>query len=80
MKVSTELYPWRHHFLGLSGLNLNYVDEGTGPAMLMVHGNPTWSYMWRNFVRELGTQWRVIAIDQLGMGFSSRSQTLRTLA
>ena len=44
MKVSTELYPWRHHFLGLEGLNLNYVDEGTGPAMLMVHGNPTWSF------------------------------------
>ena len=57
----------------------------TGPTnprgtIVCVHGNPTWSYMWRNFVRELGTQWRVIAIDQLGMGFSSRSQTLRTLA
>ncbi|CAB4562350.1 unannotated protein [freshwater metagenome] len=56
-----------------------------GPAhprgtIVCVHGNPTWSYMWRNFVRELGAQWRVIAIDQLGMGFSSRSVKLRTLA
>lgn len=38
-------------------------------TIVCVHGNPTWSFMWRNFVRELSTQWRVIAIDQLGMGF-----------
>jgi len=53
------------------------VPRGT---IVCVHGNPTWSFMWRNFVRELSTQWRVIAIDQLGMGYSSRSQTPRTLA
>ncbi len=57
----------------------------TGPleprgTIVCVHGNPTWSYMWRHFVRELGAQWRVIAIDQLGMGFSSRSGKSRTLA
>ena len=49
-------------------------------TIVCVHGNPTWSFMWRNFVRELSTQWRVIAIDQLGMGFSSRSGKTRTLA
>ena len=49
-------------------------------TIVCVHGNPTWSLMWRNFVRELSTQWRVIAIDQLGMGFSSRSGKSRTLA
>jgi acyl-coenzyme A synthetase/AMP-(fatty) acid ligase/pimeloyl-ACP methyl ester carboxylesterase len=49
-------------------------------TIVCVHGNPTWSYMWRNFVRELGQQWRVIALDQLGMGFSSRSSGARTLA
>jgi acyl-CoA synthetase (AMP-forming)/AMP-acid ligase II/pimeloyl-ACP methyl ester carboxylesterase len=49
-------------------------------TIVCVHGNPTWSFMWRNFVRELSTQWRVIAVDQLGMGFSSRSKKLRTLA
>ena len=57
----------------------------TSPAeprgtIVCVHGNPTWSYMWRHFVRELGHQWRVIAIDQLGMGFSSRPQGARTLS
>lgn len=49
-------------------------------TIVCVHGNPTWSFMWRNFVRELSSQWRVIAIDQLGMGFSSRSKNARTLA
>ena len=49
-------------------------------TIVCVHGNPTWSYMWRQFVRELGDQWRVIALDQLGMGFSSRPSGARTLA
>jgi acyl-coenzyme A synthetase/AMP-(fatty) acid ligase/pimeloyl-ACP methyl ester carboxylesterase len=49
-------------------------------TIVCLHGNPTWSYLWRNFVKELGTTWRVIAIDQLGMGFSSRSHDARTLA
>ena len=49
-------------------------------TILCVHGNPTWSYMWRHLVKELGTEWRIIAIDQLGMGFSSRPKGARTLA
>lgn len=48
-------------------------------TIICVHGNPTWSYMWRRFVDELGNHWRVIAIDQLGMGFSSRSSGARNL-
>ena len=49
-------------------------------TILCVHGNPTWSYMWRHLVKELGSQWRIIAIDQLGMGYSSRPKGVRTLA
>lgn len=49
-------------------------------TIVCVHGNPTWSYMWRNMVKQLGNEWRVIAIDQLGMGFSSRPNGARTLA
>lgn len=49
-------------------------------TILCVHGNPTWSYMWRHLVKELGSDWRIIAIDQLGMGFSSRPRGARTLA
>ncbi len=49
-------------------------------TIVCVHGNPTWSYMWRHYVRNLGNTWRVIAIDQLGMGFSSRPSEPRTLS
>ena len=50
--------------------------EGT---IVCVHGNPTWSFMWRRFVGELGSRWRVIALDQLGMGFSDRPAGARNL-
>lgn len=42
-------------------------------TVLCVHGNPTWSYAWATFLRDLSDQFRVIAIDQLGMGFSERT-------
>ncbi|WP_424465684.1 alpha/beta fold hydrolase [Pseudoclavibacter helvolus] len=63
-------------------------ELGIEPAgtILAVHGNPTWSYLWRSLVRESvqaaeagGTAWRVIAVDQLDMGFSARTGLRRTL-
>jgi len=50
----------------------HYVDEGSGPPLLMVHGNPTWSFAWRHLIRELSGRYRVIAIDHLGCGFSEK--------
>ena len=49
-------------------------------TVVCVHGNPTWSYLWRHIVQELGSDYRVIAIDQLGMGFSSRPAGARKLS
>ena len=53
-----------------------------GPAepigtILCVHGNPTWSFHWRRFVERFGDRYRVIAVDQLGMGFSDRTAPRR---
>ena len=48
-------------------------------TMLCVHGNPTWSYLWRRFLAEAPAGWRVVAVDQLGMGWSERTAA-RTLA
>jgi pimeloyl-ACP methyl ester carboxylesterase len=48
--------------------------------MVCVHGNPTWSYLWRRFLAEAPPGWRVVAIDQLGMGFSERLDRPRVLA
>ena len=47
--------------------------------MLCVHGNPTWSYLWRRFLAQAPAGWRVVAVDQLGMGWSERTAP-RTLA
>ena len=53
---------------------MHYIDEGSGPVLLMVHGNPTWSFAWRKLVKDLSNQYRVIAIDHLGCGFSEKPQ------
>src|SRR5215212_5536875 len=45
-----------------------------------VLGNPTWSYLWRRFIAAAPPGWRVVAVDQLGMGFSDRLPAPRTLA
>jgi olefin beta-lactone synthetase len=59
------------------------LDNRANPAagtMLCVHGNPTWSYLWRRFLAEAPRGWRVVAVDQLGMGHSERTPKARTLA
>jgi acyl-coenzyme A synthetase/AMP-(fatty) acid ligase/pimeloyl-ACP methyl ester carboxylesterase len=57
----------------------NRVDPVAG-TMLCVHGNPTWSYLWRRFLAEAPRGWRVVAVDQLSMGFSEGTPRARTLA
>jgi olefin beta-lactone synthetase len=47
-------------------------DPATVPTVFCVHGNPTWGYAWATFLRRLNTRYRVIAVDQLGMGYSER--------
>ncbi|RZT86922.1 acyl-CoA synthetase (AMP-forming)/AMP-acid ligase II [Pseudonocardia sediminis] len=59
------------------------LDNGAEPrvgTMVCVHGNPTWSYLWRRFLDEAPDGWRVIAVDQLGMGYSDRTAEPRTFA
>ena len=57
----------------------NRADPTTG-TMLCVHGNPTWSYLWRRFLGAAPPGWRVVAVDQLGMGWSERVPGPRRLA
>lgn len=57
----------------------NAVAEPEG-TLLCVHGNPTWSYLWRGLLADAPPGWRVIAPDQLGMGWSARLARSRTLA
>lgn len=65
-------YPFSSHYLELGGYRLHYVDEGRGPAVLMVHGNPTWSFYWRALIAALREDHRCIAVDHIGCGLSDK--------
>jgi cis-3-alkyl-4-acyloxetan-2-one decarboxylase len=67
-------YPFPSHFFDLDGLRYHYVDEGSGPTLLLVHGNPTWSFAWRNLIKALSPHYRVLAVDHIGCGFSDKPQ------
>ncbi len=69
------LYPFRSHHLQLDGLRYHYLDEGSGKPLLFVHGNPTWSFYWRNLIQAFRGQHRCIAPDHIGCGFSDKPQT-----
>jgi haloalkane dehalogenase len=69
-----ELYPFQSHYLDVGGHKLHYVDEGAGRPVLCVHGNPTWSFMWREVVKALRGTHRVVAPDHLGCGLSDKPQ------
>jgi cis-3-alkyl-4-acyloxetan-2-one decarboxylase len=54
------------------GEGYHYVDEGSGEVLLLVHGNPTWSFYWREIIRALRSKYRVIAVDHIGCGLSDK--------
>jgi cis-3-alkyl-4-acyloxetan-2-one decarboxylase len=66
------LYPFAPHYLNLNGHLLHYLDEGKGPPVLMVHGNPTWSFYFRHLVHSLSRQFRTLVPDHIGCGFSDK--------
>ena len=64
-----KLYPFGSQFLSIDGCRYHYVDEGEGAeTLLFVHGNPTWSFHWRNLVGKLSSTFRCVAVDHLGCG------------
>ncbi|HAA13084.1 MAG TPA: alpha/beta hydrolase [Cytophagales bacterium] len=70
--VNTQQYPFESKYLALEGGRMHYLDEGEGDVILFVHGTPTWSFLYRDFVRELSQNYRCIAIDHLGFGLSDK--------
>lgn len=70
MSSFRHLYPFRSHFLDIDGLNYHYLDEGRGETVVMLHGNPTWSFYFRDMVRALSPGFRVIVPDHMGCGLS----------
>lgn len=72
--VPEDLYPFESRYLDVEGCRVHYIDEGTGPTLLLLHGNPTWSFLYRNIVMELRDSFRCVALDYPGFGLSSPSE------
>jgi haloalkane dehalogenase len=69
--VPEHLYPFESHFAEVGGARVHYVDEGSGPPLLLLHGNPTWSFLYRDIVKALRDRYRCIAPDHPGFGLST---------
>jgi haloalkane dehalogenase len=65
-------WPYAPHYLEWNGLRMHYVDEGAGETILLLHGEPSWSYLYRKMIPSLSKKHRVIAFDWLGFGRSDK--------
>ena len=67
-----HLYPFRSHYLNIGGFRYHYLDEGAGAPVVMLHGNPTWSFYYRHLVKTLAPSCRTIVPDHIGCGYSEK--------
>ncbi len=69
--VNKELFPFESHFAVVDRARVHYIDEGEGPVFLGLHGNPTWSFLYRHIVNGLKDRFRCVALDYPGFGLST---------
>ncbi len=66
-------YPFEHRYASIAGQKLHYFDAGSGEPVVMVHGNPTWSFFYRNLAKTLSAAgFRCLAPDHIGCGLSDK--------
>ncbi len=65
-----DTYPFAPNYRHVNGFNMHFVDEGEGDPIVLLHGDPTWGYLWRNFIPVLSERARCIVPDHMGMGKS----------
>ena len=70
--LSRHEFPFESKFAAVNGVRIHYVEQGRGDPVLFIHGNPTWSYLWRNIIPKVAETHRAIAVDLLGFGKSDR--------
>ena len=68
-------YPFESHYLDLPEGRVHYVDEGEGRPVVLLHGNPSWSFLYRHLIRGLSDDYRCVAPDLLGFGLSEASSS-----
>ncbi len=65
-------FPFAPHYVELDGLRMHYLDEGQGEPLLLLHGEPTWSFLYRRMIPALRTRFRCVAPDYIGFGRSDK--------
>jgi len=71
-RPDTTLFPFESRWFDGAGPRIHYVDEGKGRPVVMFHGNPTWSFLYRKVINELKGEFRCVAMDYPGFGLSER--------
>jgi len=72
MSAFRRLYPFTSHYMDIGGLQYHYLDEGMGEPIVMIHGNPTWSFYYRRLVSALSPGYRTVVPDHIGCGLSEK--------
>ena len=72
--LDTSEYPFNSKYFDINGQKLHYIDEGKGETLLFVHGTPSWSFDYRNIIKNLKVHYRCVAIDHIGFGLSSKPE------
>ncbi|MDZ7761509.1 MAG: alpha/beta fold hydrolase [Desulfovermiculus sp.] len=72
--IDRKKYPFESRYFAVSAGRMHYVDEGAGSPIVMVHGNPTWSFLYRNLIKRLRPQYRCVAADHIGFGLSDNPE------
>jgi len=71
--IDRDSYPFAARYCQVQAGRMHYVDEGKGRhAVVMVHGNPTWSYTFRHLIKALSDRYRCVAVDHIGFGLSDK--------
>ena len=72
--LDTSEYPFQSNYLSTDHGKLHFIDEGEGDVILFVHGTPTWSFLYRRYIRDLSKTHRCIALDHIGFGLSDKPE------
>jgi hypothetical protein len=62
--LTSELFPFQSRFVDVDGARVHYVDEGSGPVLLFLHGAPNWSFFYRQFISGLRHDFRCVDVDR----------------
>ena len=71
-EISRVLYPFESNYMNVNGHQYHYIEEGTGEPVVLLHGNPSWSFYYRKLIPKLSGRFHCIAPDHIGMGYSDK--------